>query len=132
MNRVASLYKPYDQGVLTFFRGKLLEERVKIMARLERNSNPIFVEELNGAERIDKPLVFEKHNIEERRDSKELADVEEALKKIEDGSYGLCDVCQKRILLARLEACPTAESCVSCYAKEIQNHPRILKDINKP
>lgn len=36
-----------------------------------------------------------------------------ALKKIEDGSYGLCDYCHKEIEPARLEALPAAKACTA-------------------
>jgi RNA polymerase-binding transcription factor DksA len=38
----------------------------------------------------------------------ELADVEHALKRLEDGTYGLCEVCGKPIPEERLEAMPAA------------------------
>lgn len=45
-----------------------------------------------------------------------LADVETALRKIEDGSYGHCDRCGRRIEDARLAAMPAAARCVTCTA----------------
>jgi DnaK suppressor protein len=41
-----------------------------------------------------------------------LADVERALAKIEEGTYGKCDVCGQPIGEARLEALPWAVVCV--------------------
>jgi DnaK suppressor protein len=40
------------------------------------------------------------------------ADVERALAKLEDGTYGLCDVCGEPIGEGRLEALPWAVLCV--------------------
>jgi len=37
-----------------------------------------------------------------------------ALKKIENGSYGICDVCGEEIPAARLNAIPYASTCVKC------------------
>ena len=37
-----------------------------------------------------------------------------ALKRIEDGSYGLCERCGQPIPAERLEALPTARLCVTC------------------
>jgi RNA polymerase-binding transcription factor DksA len=34
--------------------------------------------------------------------------------KIEEGSYGLCDVCKEEIPIGRLEIVPGALSCVVC------------------
>lgn len=41
-----------------------------------------------------------------------LADVERALEKLEDGSYGTCDVCGKPVGAERQEALPWAVLCV--------------------
>jgi RNA polymerase-binding transcription factor DksA len=45
---------------------------------------------------------------------KELKDISGALKKIEDGTYGVCKYCHKVIELERLEIRPESSSCVSC------------------
>ena len=46
-----------------------------------------------------------------------LADVERALAKLEEGSYGRCDVCGEPIDEERLEALPWAVLCVTDAAK---------------
>lgn len=46
-----------------------------------------------------------------------LADVERALAKLEEGSYGRCDVCAEPIDEERLEALPWAVLCVQDAAK---------------
>ena len=45
-----------------------------------------------------------------------LRDVERALGKIEDGTYGICDRCGKLIPETRLEARPWSVLCVDCAA----------------
>jgi DnaK suppressor protein len=40
-----------------------------------------------------------------------------AINKIEEGTYGLCDVCKEEIPIARLEIVPGALSCVVCDKK---------------
>jgi DnaK suppressor protein len=46
-----------------------------------------------------------------------LGDVERALEKLVDGTYGVCDNCGEPISEARLEARPWSVLCVSCSAK---------------
>lgn len=48
------------------------------------------------------------------RETLYLKKVEDALKRIEEGAFGLCDICEEDIGLKRLEARPTANLCVSC------------------
>lgn len=43
-----------------------------------------------------------------------LADVEAALARVEDGTYGACLDCSAPIPVERLEAMPAAGYCVSC------------------
>ena len=45
---------------------------------------------------------------------KSLSDVEGALKRIENGTYGICKYCHKPINEKRLVARPTAGACISC------------------
>ena len=44
--------------------------------------------------------------------------IDEALKRIEDGSYGPCFTCDKPISKKRLTAVPQAKYCVDCQEKE--------------
>lgn len=44
----------------------------------------------------------------------QLAEVERALAKIDEGSYGRCDVCGGEIPAGRLEVHPWAVRCVAC------------------
>jgi RNA polymerase-binding transcription factor DksA len=47
----------------------------------------------------------------------ELADVEHALRRLDDGTYGSCEACGRPIDEARLEAMPEARFCVDDQAK---------------
>lgn len=47
-------------------------------------------------------------------ESRELAQIEAALEQIRQGTYGLCEVCNGKIPLARLNALPYASTCISC------------------
>lgn len=43
-----------------------------------------------------------------------LKNVKDALKRIEDGTYGICIKCNEAIEPARLDANPAASTCMSC------------------
>lgn len=47
-------------------------------------------------------------------ESRELAQIEKALAKLKQGSYGLCEGCQKKIPVARLNALPFSTTCIEC------------------
>jgi RNA polymerase-binding protein DksA len=44
----------------------------------------------------------------------QLESVDDALRKVDDGTYGLCDRCGRPIPEARLEARPASVLCVDC------------------
>ena len=54
----------------------------------------------------------------EERESAGLVAIDEALKRIADGSYGLCIDCGAGIATARLHATPTALRCLDCQAQQ--------------
>lgn len=45
---------------------------------------------------------------------KKLQNIIRALQKIEEGTYGICEKCQREIDLNRLKASPSAKNCLSC------------------
>jgi len=46
-----------------------------------------------------------------------LVAIDEALEKIEDGTYGVCEVCGKNLPKKRLDALPEATMCTKCRTK---------------
>jgi RNA polymerase-binding protein DksA len=64
---------------------------------------------------------LEKRLTLEKRIREQLAEVEHALQKFEDGTYGRCDNCGQPIDPARLEALPQASLCLKCKALLTKN-----------
>jgi RNA polymerase-binding protein DksA len=48
----------------------------------------------------------------EERESAEMRRIQAALERIDDGSYGLCQICGRSIPRDRLEELPTAFRCI--------------------
>jgi DnaK suppressor protein len=48
------------------------------------------------------------------RDRKKLIEIDEALEKIEDKTYGCCEECGKKITASRLKILPFARLCILC------------------
>jgi len=80
-------------------------------------------EEANGAAALEKRVALQ------NRIKDTLVQVDHALQKIDEGTYGLCDSCGQPINPARLEALPLAALCVNC--KTLQegqgNRPTLRK-----
>jgi DnaK suppressor protein len=50
------------------------------------------------------------------REREKLHNIDEALLKIEEGEYGICEECEEDIPLGRLKVVPFARYCVKCKA----------------
>jgi DnaK suppressor protein len=47
-------------------------------------------------------------------EARELSQIERALARIKQGTYGICEGCQGKIPVARLNALPYSTTCVQC------------------
>ena len=53
----------------------------------------------------------------EGREKHELDEIEDALARLEAGTFGLCDRCGRAIPLTRLRALPATRLCIDCQQK---------------
>lgn len=98
--------------------GELEQSKASVRPVEERREGSPFgkrEEEATETFELEKRLALEKR----LRD--QMAEVEHALHKFEEGTYGLCDICGQSIDPARLEALPQATLCLSCKAKQAKN-----------
>jgi RNA polymerase-binding transcription factor DksA len=65
---------------------------------------------------VKQPLESEQAGTEEQRDMDDLAMVEAALKRLDDGVYGDCRDCGRPVIFERLWAQPAAERCADCQS----------------
>ncbi len=52
------------------------------------------------------------------RDRKLVNKINEALQRIEDGTYGICEGCGEEISVPRLKARPVTTLCIDCKSKQ--------------
>ncbi len=57
-------------------------------------------------------------------ESRELASIENALQRMRDGQYGVCEACSTSIPMARLNALPYATLCINCQ-REAEIHGEV-------
>ena len=103
---------------LKFFK-KLLEDRKEqIVKNINKSADEIAELRSNGAvDDFDVASINTDSNLEYSISLKqriEYQKIEKALKKIENGSYGICEECEEPINLERLKAKPHASLCISC------------------
>ncbi len=95
-------------------------EQMTVSARLpdeRREGSPFGKWEEEATEALE----LEKRVIMEKRIRDQLVEVEHALHKLAEGTYGRCDVCGQPIDPARLEALPQATLCLSCKSGQAKN-----------
>ena len=63
-----------------------------------------------GTDNFDRELAL---NLASGR-QESLYDIEDAIRRVEDGSYGVCELCGRAIELPRLKALPFAKKCMVC------------------
>ena len=56
------------------------------------------------------------------RDLEELRAIDAAMLRIGDGTYGLCEVCERTIEPRRLEVAPQAQRCIDCQTLYERTH----------
>ncbi|MFA8439720.1 TraR/DksA C4-type zinc finger protein [Pueribacillus sp. YX66] len=75
----------------------------------------------------EKDLALREHS------TRELDEIERALAKIKEGTYGLCEECNREISVERLNAHPTALRCVEhSHDQTIAKHRPIEEEIVSP
>lgn len=106
-------------------KNKLLEKKQKLLQEATISQN--FIEELHSDTKGDEADIAEicsdTYNLSLLREKQiiELREIEHALKKIENGTYDICEMCDEPVGLKRLRAKPHARFCIHCrpiYEKE--------------
>ena len=99
-------------------RQKLLVHRHALLARyqgeLDRAEEELDSRETEDVERATEQWDAQVLSKLGDTDARAIAGVVAALHRLEDGSYGTCEDCGGRIGRARLEALPTATTCIDC------------------
>src|SRR3954469_17612216 len=55
-------------------------------------------------------------------DARELTQIDRALTRLKQGTYGLCEACQGKIPVGRLNALPYTTLCIDCQ-REMERYP---------
>jgi len=90
---------------------KEMEDARNSETAADRSSDP------ENADAGSMRLEYAKELSIERNAADLLHKVEHALRRIEMGGYGVCEVCGEAIPIARLEVLPYATMCVTCASK---------------
>ncbi|SRR5690606_4370828 len=139
MNAVASVMSDYrpsedepfmNERQLKYFKQKLLDWKEEILRESRETVSNLQAETENHPDLVDRASSESDRALELRtrdRQRKLIAKIDDALRRIEDGTYGYCEDTGEPIGLARLEARPTAT--LSLEAQEAhERRERVHRD----
>ena len=115
--RLPKAYKPTeDESFMNarqreYFRRKLLEWRDELVRESTQTLQHLQQDSLQEADLADRASVESERSLELRtrdRERKLLSKIDDALERIQDGSYGYCEETGEPISLSRLDARPIA------------------------
>jgi RNA polymerase-binding protein DksA len=99
-------------------RDRLLKRRQQLLSRyqdgVERADEELDTRESEEVERATELWDVRVQSSLGDNDIRELAGIIAAIRRIDEGTYGLCQHCDRRIEPARLAALPAAASCIDC------------------
>ena len=109
---------------LAYFRAKLLQWKDEILNEAKGTLAQLQVDSLREPDITDRASSETDWSIELRtrdRERKLISKIEAALRRIDDGDYGYCEVSGEPISLARLEARPIATMTVEAQERHERN-----------
>ena len=113
-----------------YFRSKLMAWKAELRAASQGTVSSMQMEILNAPDMVDRATSESDRSIELRardRQRKLLNKIDQALQRIEDGSYGYCEDTGEPISLRRLEARPIATLSIEAQERH-ERRERIYRD----
>ena len=112
-----------DEQELSQFKKQLESMKVDINSDVEKTLTEMTSQTGNIPDPNDRATMESDRSFELRirgRERKLMEKVDEALARIEDGTYGICAGCGEDIAIKRLQARPVAKFCIDCKTKQEQ------------
>lgn len=109
----------------SFFKSFLLDQKSSILNKTSEFKSEQAVERTHIPEEAEAASHDLSTNLSihlHERDRMVLFQIDRALGKLEDGTYGQCEACGENISFGRLKASPFTTLCIAC--KEEQEDPR--------
>jgi DnaK suppressor protein len=108
---------------LAYFRNKLEDMSSNILTEAEKTISDMTDHTDNYPDPTDRASAESDRSFELRirdRERKLLNKIKEAIERIDNGSYGICDDCGDDIAKERLDARPVTTFCIDCKTRQEQ------------
>jgi DnaK suppressor protein len=106
-----------DKETMENFRVQLLSKKEEILVEAGKTKNEMTDQTSNVPDPNDRATIESGRSFELRirdRERRLLSKIDEAIGRIEDGTYGVCEECGEEIGIKRLEARPVTTLCIDC------------------
>ena len=125
-----------DRQLISLFKKQLLAQRASLQIQIASLRGGTISRAQASADHFGQPEDSRAQRVSERdlefaldaREIAELAAVDAALKRIENGVYGLCADCGVGIPAPRLHASPEAARCIICQKRSEQSDGKPATD----
>jgi len=110
-----------DKATLKEFKELLEKQLAELLEDADKTANEMADEKTNFPDPTDRASLESDRNFELRirdRERKLIGKIREALERIEEGEFGLCEVCEEEIGIARLKARPVTTMCIDCKTEQ--------------
>ena len=116
-----------DREKLEYFRGLLLEEMHSLLDDAGKTFSEMTADTTNFPDPNDRATQESDRNFELRirdRERKLINKIKDALERIDDGTFGTCEVCGEDINEGRLKARAVTTLCIDCKMEQEKKEKR--------
>lgn len=110
-----------ERAQLQYFKKKLESMSAELLSEADKTLSDMTVQNDNYPDPTDRASAESDRSFELRirdRERKLQAKIKEAILRIDDESYGICEACGEDITIERLDARPVTTLCIDCKTKQ--------------
>ena len=112
-----------DEKQIEFFRNELNNRLDNLLSQANIVVSELLSQNGQEIEYLDRASAYADQSLKLKirtRESRLIKKLKQALERIENGTYGICEECEEEITIKRLEARPVTTKCIDCKENEEQ------------
>lgn len=117
-----------DAEKLEYFRNMLSDEMKSLLSEADKTVTEMTSDSSNFPDPTDRATQESDRNFELRirdRERRLINKIKDALDRIDNGEFGICEECGEEISEARLKVRPVTTLCINCKMEEEEKEKRL-------
>lgn len=105
---------------LQFFKALLENELQRLLNQADDSMLDLLNKDSNAPDLVDRAALESERDYTIRirdRESRLIKKIRQSLEDIQNGTYGICQMCGEEITIRRLQARPVARHCIDCKSR---------------